>query len=139
VVCFEIVSTLADICRAKGLSCERCDFLDMVPVAGFDRVIMNPPFENQADIDHVFRAFDWLAPGGRLVAIMSGGTQQRQNKKAEDFRHWVDATGGAWYDLPNDGFADGFRPTGVKTVALVLDAPQPGEVPMPAAEPGRLF
>ena len=52
----------------------------------FNRVLMNPPFERQADIDHVTTAFDLLAPGGILVAIMSSGVTFRKNKKTIEFR-----------------------------------------------------
>ena len=52
----------------------------------FDRIIMNPPFEKQADIDHVTKAFELLADGGILVAIMSNGVTFRNNKKTVAFR-----------------------------------------------------
>lgn len=35
----------------------------------FDRIVMNPPFANGADIRHIEHAFNHLKPGGRLVAI----------------------------------------------------------------------
>ena len=53
----------------------------------FDRIIMNPPFERQADIDHVTTAFNLLAPNGILVAIMSAGVLFRENKKTVEFRN----------------------------------------------------
>ena len=36
----------------------------------YNRVILNPPFTKNQDIKHVLHALGWLAPGGRLVAIM---------------------------------------------------------------------
>jgi hypothetical protein len=45
---------------------EADDFMEMPAAGEFDRVLMNPPFEKQQDIDHVRRAFDHLKPGGRL-------------------------------------------------------------------------
>jgi len=47
----------------------------------YDRVVMNPPFENQQDIDHVRHAFEMLRPGGILVSVMSKGITFRQRKK----------------------------------------------------------
>lgn len=52
----------------------------------FERILMNPPFEKQADIDHVTKAFELLADGGILVAIMSTGVTFRNNKKTVAFR-----------------------------------------------------
>lgn len=51
----------------------------------FERVVMNPPFTDRADgkrglnldVKHVRHALDFLAPGGRLVAIMGGNTARR--------------------------------------------------------------
>jgi predicted RNA methylase len=105
------------------------DFLAMAPgpafpgasnVLGlFDRVVMNPPFSRQRDIDHVSHAFRFLKPGGRLVAVMSAGTAFRQNAKAVEFRGFVHAHGGVIEPLPDDSFrASG---TGVRTVRVTID------------------
>ena len=55
----------------------------------FDRILMNPPFENQSDLLHVAIAFSMLAPDGILVAIMSAGVTFRENKKTVDFREKI--------------------------------------------------
>ena len=55
----------------------------------FDRILMNPPFEKQADIDHVTTAYNLLADNGILVAIMSSGVTFRENKKTIQFRENV--------------------------------------------------
>ena len=52
----------------------------------FDRILMNPPFEKQADIDHVTTAYNLLDENGILVAIMSNGVMFRENKKTVQFR-----------------------------------------------------
>jgi predicted RNA methylase len=56
----------------------------------FDKVVMNPPFRKQQDIDHVRHAFKFLKPSGTLVSVMSEGTFYRETKKAQDFRTWMD-------------------------------------------------
>lgn len=45
--------------------------------ARFDRVIMNPPFERGADVEHIRHALRHLRPGGRLVALCADGPRQR--------------------------------------------------------------
>lgn len=102
------------------------DFLTVTPPAGpeglYPRILMNPPFAPaQADIDHVTHALKFLAPGGRLVAIMSAGTEFRENRKAVEFRELVST---APYSHVIHGLPDGaFKASGtnVRTVMVVVD------------------
>jgi hypothetical protein len=86
----------------------------------FDRVLMNPPFTRQQDIAHVTHALKCLAPGGRLVAVMSPSWQTRDTKAAAAFRALLDVQRG-WTvsDLPDGSFAE--SGTNVSTVLLVVD------------------
>ena len=45
--------------------------------------------KSQQDIDHVTTAFNLLADGGVLVAIMSSGVMFRENKKTVAFRESI--------------------------------------------------
>ncbi len=95
------------------------DFLMLKMDERFDRVVMNPPFRAQADIEHVTRAFSFLKPGGRLVAIMSAGVQWRENGKAQDFRKLVFDSNGSIIANPDGSFkASG---TDVRTVTVILN------------------
>ncbi len=63
------------------------DFLEYTPEGKFNKIIMNPPFRNQQDIDHFTHAFDnCLADGGIIVSIISESPFFRTTKKAEAFR-----------------------------------------------------
>lgn len=109
---------------ADGITILIRDFLTLGPSPDdglFDRVLMNPPFAKQADIDHVMHALTFLKPGGRLAAIMSAGVKFRNNSKTKDFRQLVESCGGVINDLPGDTFkAEG---TGVSTVVVYLTKP----------------
>jgi 16S rRNA G1207 methylase RsmC len=77
---------------------KRCgDFLQMSgDVLGrFDRIVMNPPFDHGADIKHVEHARQFLAEGGRLVAIMANGPRQRE-KFEPDATAWIDLLAGTF-------------------------------------------
>lgn len=37
----------------------------------FERIVMNPPFTRGQDATHILAAYEYLAPGGRLIAIMA--------------------------------------------------------------------
>ena len=97
------------------------DFLDLFAanIGTFDRIIMNPPFYQQADIDHVLHAIHFLKPGGRLVAIMSASAEFSETKKAIYFRSIVEQHGGTFHDLPAGTFKE--SGTMVNTVRLTLD------------------
>lgn len=93
--------------------------------SGYDRIIMNPPFSNRRDAEHVRHAFDLLKPGGRIVAIMGEGVFFGQDKKAQDFREWLEAVGGTSEKLPEGSFMDPSLPvnTGVNARMVVIDKP----------------
>ncbi len=104
----------------------RCkDFLEVTDFQGqYPRVIMNPPFADSQDIAHVRHAYGFLKPGGRLVAIMGEGAFFRQDRKATEFRGWLEEVGGYAEVLPSGSFeASG---TGVNTRLVVIDAPAVG-------------
>jgi len=121
VTAVEINGTLFDVLEAKGHQVEREDFLEHH--GEYDRVIMNPPFENSSDIKHVRHAFDQLAAAGRVVAVMSEGPFFRQDRKANEFRKWLDDLGGESEQLPDDAFrgVEAFRETGVRTRIVWVD------------------
>jgi 16S rRNA G1207 methylase RsmC len=76
----------------------------------FDRIIMNPPFERGRDIEHLLHAFNLLAPGGLLAAIVSEGGFCRQDKKAQAFREFLKSHDASTLELPPDSFkASGTR------------------------------
>ena len=106
--CVEIQAHLAQQLEASGLyrSVTRGDFIGLPPRPVYDRVIMNPPFNLERDIDHVMHALNFLKPEGLLVAIMSAGTEWRETKKARAFRDRMTAMGASWHDLPAGSFSE---------------------------------
>ncbi len=94
-------------------------------MSGYDRIIMNPPFSNRRDAEHVQHAYTLLKPGGRIVAIMGEGVFFGEDKKATEFREWLDSVGGTSEKLPENSFMDKSLPvtTGVNTRMVVIDKP----------------
>lgn len=111
---------LKDRCDLAG-GAHLSDFLSVHPIdRPFDVVLMNPPFAKQVDIDHVLHAFKFLKPGGRLVSVMSQGVMFRTNRKAAEFRAFVEQHGGRFEELPAGSFsASG---TEVRACIVVIDA-----------------
>lgn len=152
--CIEVNHTLCELLTLKGYKVTRGDFLDLAVTSvdgtrdGYrsmcwDRIVMNPPFERGQDIEHVMHAYKLLAPGGRLVALMSPGGWFRDDRKAAGFREWLatmdpdmdqDATEGRlpaaeyngehvqWETLPSGSFKQ--SGTSVEVRMLVIDKPR---------------
>jgi protein-L-isoaspartate O-methyltransferase len=91
------------------------DFLEQNGNLGtFDRILMNPPFENGADIKHIQHAMKMLKSGGRLVAICANGPRQQTTLKP------LAENSGGWYeDLPAGTFAS--QGTNVNTALLLIE------------------
>lgn len=105
--CIELQPHLADQLSAEGIYGKVfcADFLKIRPDQMYDRIVMNPPFDRERDIDHVFHALNFLKPDGILVAIMSAGIEFRQTKKSIAFRQLMEDMGADWNDLPANSFS----------------------------------
>ena len=66
------------------------------------------------------RAYELLNPGGRVAAIMSEGPFFRNDRKAVDFRNWLDINGGQTGRNEAGVFNKSDRPTGVSTRIVIL-------------------
>lgn len=115
--CVEIDARRADVLRRGGVrAVNEADFLTVTPEPVYDRVVMNPPFAKRADIHHVTHARKFLKPGGRLVAIMSGGVAFREDRLATDFRAQCESI----QSLPDGAFKE--SGTSVRTVVVTMRA-----------------
>ncbi|MBM9615239.1 methyltransferase [Desulfobulbus rhabdoformis] len=98
----------------SGLHIHQANFLEcskeQPEIGTFDRILMNPPFEKGADIQHIKHALTMLKPGGRLVAICANGPrQQLQLKPLTEL----------WEPLPAGTFAQ--AGTMVNSALLVIE------------------
>lgn len=115
VVAVEINRTLCDS-RLRGMLPDewqvRCaDFLACNGDLGkFDRIVMNPPFQNGDDIKHILHARGFLKEGGRLVALCANGPRQREK---------LMPLASLWEDLPPGSFSE--QGTNVNVALLVID------------------
>ncbi len=119
VIVIERNYSLVEVLRLRGFEASPGDFMEIAPTPRYDRVVMNPPFENQQDVKHVMHAFKFLKPGGRLVAIMSPSWQTRQDATAVNFRAWLSVHDGEVVALPDGSFKE--SGTGVSTVMVTIN------------------
>ena len=114
----EINFSLSEHLRKKGYNVIGSDFLEMIPESKYNTILMNPPFEHGADIDHVTHAFKFLKPDGILISVMSPGFKFRGQKKFVDFREWLSDHRGEVLDTLDCSFK--ISGTGAKTLIVKL-------------------
>ncbi len=112
----EVNFSLIELLKLKGYDLVGTDFLHHKGT--YDKIIMNPPFENGKDIDHVLHALTLLKKGGRVVAIMGEGVFFRSYKKDKEFRDLLFQKNAFISDKIEGAFKDAFNQTGI-TVRIV--------------------
>jgi phospholipid N-methyltransferase len=85
----------------------------------FDKIVANPPFTKNQDIDHVKAMFDVLKAGGRMVSMMSTHWQNCDNKKETEFRAWLDDKNASIVEVEAGAFKE--SGTNIKTVIVIID------------------
>ncbi len=103
----------------------RGDFLQTSPKPLYDRVLMNPPFTDGNDTDHVVHAWRFLRHPGKLVAVMSPGWTFRAGKRFELFRELYTVHGGYHEELPPDSFRE--SGTNVRSLLVTIQARRPAQ------------
>lgn len=99
----------------------------------YDRIVMNPPFTQGQDIEHVRHAYKLLLPGGRLVAITSVSWMGGTAKKVKAFREWYEELQEQGFANPPDELDSGtFKPsgTGVPTLMIMMLKPKDKDHPI---------
>jgi protein-L-isoaspartate O-methyltransferase len=120
-VCRDIALTTVEINQAlhdrlsvrwmAGANHVRADFLECNGELGqFDRIVMNPPFQNAEDIKQILHALGKLKAGGRLVAVCANGPRQQAT---------LQPLATAWIDLPTGSFRE--EGTNVNAAIVVIE------------------
>ena len=112
--CIECRCNFRELLELKEYHLIGDDLFTCQPQPIYDAVLMNPPFSDECR--HVQYAFDFLKPGGTLVAICSVRIKEMANKKYEQFRSWL---GQYSHEMikPTEGK---FEMTGVNTIFLQI-------------------
>lgn len=115
---------LMDINRAVLGKIKDCivlgdDFLTADVPGNFDRIIANPPFNKNQDIDHIRKMYQVCKKGGRIVTIASKHWQISKNKKETDFREWLEEIGAVIDDIEAGEFSE--SGTKIATCMIIID------------------
>lgn len=94
---------------------------DGTPIFTYQRIYMNPPFEEGQDVTHVRHAYDLLQPDryndpAVLVSVMGEHAFFAGDRQSAEFRLWLEMVGGESEPLP----ANSFRESGTSVNARLV-------------------
>ena len=70
----------------------------------YDRIIANPPFSKNQDIQHIMHMYDCLNPKGKIVSIASNHWRTSKNKKETQFRNWLSEVNAQVHEIESGAF-----------------------------------
>lgn len=119
----EISVNRRELLDLKGYNTVGTDFLEFNTDDHYDRIIMNPPFSDRRDAEHIYHAYDLLNDDGVLVAIAGEGVFNGSDAKAKQFQEWLKQTNAEVINLDAGTFNDPSLPvtTGVKARIIKID------------------
>ncbi len=109
-------SVLADL---SGCNLIAEDFMELGKHGYYDRIIANPPFTKNQDIDHIRHMVKHLKEGGRIVTIASNSWRTGSQKKQIEFRQWLDDLGAVVEDIEAGTFSE--SGTKIATCLITID------------------
>lgn len=88
----------------------------------YDRIIANPPFANNQDIDHLYMMYERLNVGGELSCIVSQHWKFANDQKCTHFRQWLEMNEAKIIDFDKGEFKE--SGTAVATCLVYLKRQQ---------------
>jgi Methyltransferase small domain len=124
--CIELMDLNRNILsKLKGVAILRTekDFLTADENIKYDRIIANPPFAKNQDIDHIYKMWKCLKEGGRIVTIASRHWQLSKNKKETAFKDWLKSVNAEIEEIPAGTFKE--SGTTISSLILIIEKPKP--------------
>ena len=117
--CYEMMPENKEILtKLSGIRIIGDDFKLSGNMSKYSKIIANPPFSGNQDIEHVMLMYDRLEDGGTLASITSAHWVLGQEKKCQKFREWIDSVGGKKFEIQEGAFRE--SGTEIKTMAIVI-------------------
>lgn len=83
-----------------------------------NKIIANPPFSKNQDIDHIYKMYECLNEGGRIVTIASKHWQISNNKKETEFRNWLESVDAYIEEIPAGKFKESGTLVGANIIVI---------------------
>lgn len=84
----------------------------------YSKIIANPPFTKNQDIDHLKLMYKFLNKGGRLVCITSESWTNGSQKKQVEFREWLESLDFEVIDIAKGAFKESGTMVGGKIIII---------------------
>ena len=84
----------------------------------YSKIIANPPFTKNQDIDHLKEMYNCLSRGGKLVCITSESWVNGSQKKQVDFKNWLEKKKAEIIDIEKGSFKESGTAVGGKIIVL---------------------
>jgi len=84
----------------------------------YSKILANPPFTKNQDIDHFKEMYNCLSLGGKLVCITSESWVIGSQKKQVDFKNWLKNLDAEIIDIEKGSFKESGTTVGGKIVVL---------------------
>jgi len=84
----------------------------------YTKIIANPPFNKNQDIDHLRLMYKYLIPKGRLVCITSESWVNGSHKKQQEFRTWLKSVNATILDVERGSFKESGTMVGGKIIVI---------------------
>ncbi|MEY3501711.1 MAG: hypothetical protein RL308_3384 [Bacteroidota bacterium] len=117
--CYELMETNRIILKNSGLSFNLIgdDFLKH-DGKKYSKIIANPPFTKNQDIDHLKEMYKHLILGGRLVCITSESWCTGTQKKQIEFKKWLNDVDAKVIDIERGSFKESGTMVGGKIIVV---------------------
>jgi len=117
--CFELMDINVIVLNKSGLKFKLIgsDFLKHNGKT-YNKIIANPPFTKNQDIDHLTKMYKCLSRGGKLVCIASESWVNGSQKKQVEFRDWINELDAEILDIEKGAFKESGTMVGGKIVVI---------------------
>jgi hypothetical protein len=117
--CYELMDVNTIILNKSGLKFNLIgdDFLKN-DGKKYSKIIANPPFTKNQDIDHLKEMYKCLSYGGRLVCVTSESWINGSNKKQIEFKKWLEDIKAQVLDIEKGTFKESGTNVGAKIVII---------------------
>ena len=117
--CFELMDVNAHILKKSGLSFNLIgeDFLKNEGKT-YSKIIANPPFTKNQDIDHLKEMYNCLSRGGKLVCITSESWVNGTQKKQIEFIDWLESVNADIIAIPKNSFKESGTSVGGRIIII---------------------
>jgi hypothetical protein len=123
VYCYELMDINRSILeKMPGVKLIGDDFMMAASVVQYDRIIANPPFTKNQDIDHILLMYKLLKPGGIMVTLSSPSWQYGSQKKQVEFREWLKNLNAQVHNIPEGAFKE--SGTSIRTILIKIKKPE---------------